>query len=70
MKKLLRPDEIAALLDISVRQTYRLISAGHFTVIRIDGPGSALRVTSESFDDYLLRRAALFELENGLREAP
>ncbi len=67
MKKNLRPDEVAELLNVSRRQAYRLITAGHFTVFRLGGPGSALRVTRESVESYVQRQISLFELENGIR---
>jgi len=62
-KKLLRPDEVATILNISNRSVYRLVSAGHFEVCRI---GGSLRVIESSVRDYIKRQIRLYQVENGV----
>jgi excisionase family DNA binding protein len=49
-KRVYSVDEIAEILDISRGSAYELIKEGLFRTVRI---GSAIRVSRQSFDDWL-----------------
>jgi len=49
-KRVYSVDEIAEILDISRGSAYELIREGLFRTVRI---GSAIRVSRQSFDDWL-----------------
>ena len=49
-KRVYSVDEIAGILDISRGSAYELIREGLFRTVRI---GSAIRVSRQSFDDWL-----------------
>ena len=49
-KRVYNVDEIAEILDISRGSAYELIREGLFRTVRI---GSAIRVSRQSFDDWL-----------------
>ena len=49
-KRVYSVDEIAEILDISKGSAYELIREGLFRTVRI---GSAIRVSRQSFDDWL-----------------
>jgi excisionase family DNA binding protein len=49
-KRVYSVDEIAEILDISKGSAYELIKEGQFRTVRI---GSAIRVSKQSFDDWL-----------------
>ena len=49
-KRVYNVDEIAEILDISRGSAYELIRQGLFRTVRI---GSAIRVSRQSFDDWL-----------------
>jgi excisionase family DNA binding protein len=51
---LLDVDDVAALLKISVRQTYRLIQGGEIDSLRV---GRALRCTRQAVADYIAKCA-------------
>jgi excisionase family DNA binding protein len=60
--RLLRPDQVADLLNISRAGVYRLVAEGQFLALKIRG---SLRIWESSISDYLLRQVALAALENG-----
>lgn len=47
---LLKVTDVAEILALSERHVYRLINAGHIDAVHI---GKAIRVTSDSVDDYV-----------------
>ena len=51
-KRTYRVSEIADILGISNATAYRLIKEGHFRTVRI---GSSIRVSKQSFDEWLDR---------------
>lgn len=50
--RLLRPDEVAARLTVSIITVRRLIKAGDLKAIKV---GKALRIRPDDLDDYLRR---------------
>ncbi len=66
-KKWLRPDEVAAWLQISRRSAYRLCSEGHFIAMKVRG---SLRIRMDSVEAYIARQVALHRLETGYPEVP
>ncbi len=46
-------DEIAKLLNIGRTTAYALVKEGHFKIVRI---GSAIRISKQSFDEWLDRQ--------------
>lgn len=51
-KRTYRANEIAEILGVSNATAYRLIKEGHFRTVRI---GSSIRVSKQSFDEWLDR---------------
>lgn len=64
--KLLRPDQVAEILNCSRRSIYRLVTDAEIDALKIRG---VLRITRESVDLYIKRQIAVFQAENGLRTA-
>ncbi len=46
-------EEIAKLLSIGKTTAYALVKEGHFKIVRI---GSAIRISKQSFDEWLDRQ--------------
>ena len=46
-------EEIAKLLSIGRTTAYALVKEGHFKIVRI---GSAIRISKQSFDEWLERQ--------------
>ncbi|MBE6568996.1 MAG: helix-turn-helix domain-containing protein [Ruminococcaceae bacterium] len=46
-------EEIAKLLNIGRTTAYALVKEGHFKIVRI---GSAIRISKQSFDEWLDRQ--------------
>ncbi len=46
-------DEIARILNIGRTTAYSLVKEGHFKIVRI---GSAIRISKQSFDEWLDRQ--------------
>ena len=46
-------DEIAKILNIGRTTAYALVKEGHFKIVRI---GSAIRISKQSFDEWLDRQ--------------
>ena len=67
LKWLLRPDEVAQILNISRREVYRMIHGGCFCVVPI---GRVLRVTSESVKLWIDRVMAVYAFENDFPVPP
>jgi len=63
--KLLRIDQLASRLNVSVRSAYRLVACGHFIALRV---GNSLRVREDSVDLYIQRQISVYRLEGGLDE--
>lgn len=59
--RLLRPDQVMAILNCSRSSVYRLLSEAHLTGIRVRG---SIRVWEKSLSDYLDRQIELFTLES------
>ncbi len=64
-KKLLRPDEVASLLNISRSSVYRLVSETHLVGLKVR---SSLRITVDSVERYVERQIAALLLETGAEE--
>ena len=45
--------EAAARLSVSERSVRRLVAAGRVPAVRIDGPGSALRIPEDALERWL-----------------
>ena len=54
MKKSLRPDEIAEILNCHRRTVYRLIEDGELEAFRVR---SSLRVSTEQLESYIKRQS-------------
>jgi len=64
MKTNLRPDEVAAVLNCSTREVYRLAAAGELRCFLV-GKSKGLRIVSESLEAFIARRIEEFEVANG-----
>ena len=53
VKRTYTVDEIAQMLNIGRTTAYTLVKEGHFKTVRI---GSAIRVSKQSFDEWLDRQ--------------
>ena len=53
LKRTYTVDEIAKLLNIGRTTAYALVKEGHFKIVRI---GSAIRISKQSFDEWLDRQ--------------
>ncbi len=60
--RLLRVDQVAGRLNISLRSTYRLIAEGAFECCKIRG---SIRVVESSVNAYIERQISLFSCEVG-----
>ena len=63
-KKLLRIDEVATRLNISVRTVYRLVETAELDDMRIR---NTLRVVESSIDPFIRRQISIFQEETGIR---
>ena len=52
-KRIYTVEEIAKLLSIGKTTAYALVKEGHFKIVRI---GSAIRISKQSFDEWLDRQ--------------
>ena len=52
-KRIYTVEEIAKLLGIGKTTAYALVKEGHFKIVRI---GSAIRISRQSFDEWLDRQ--------------
>lgn len=59
--RLLRPDQLRALLGVSRSRTYELITEGHFEALNV---GKLLRITERSVNAYIDRQIRLFALDH------
>lgn len=62
----LRADQVAEILQCSVRHVYNLVSEGHFKIFYIGKPGRGLRIKESSVIDFEERRKELAEVERGI----
>ena len=53
VKRTYTVDEIAQMLNIGRTTAYTLVKEGHFKTVRI---GSAIRISKQSFDEWLDRQ--------------
>ena len=63
MKKNLRIDEAASILNCSKREIYRLAAAGELCCFLV-GKSKGLRIVSESLEAFIARRIQEFEHAN------
>lgn len=63
MKRNLRVDEAAAILNCSKREVYRLAAAGELRCFLV-GKSRGLRIISSSLEDFITRKIDEFEAEN------
>lgn len=60
--KLLRPDQVATMLNVSVRSIYRLLEEGYLRGLRIRG---SIRILETSIYQYVDDQIDSFALETG-----
>lgn len=60
IKRILRVDEAAQILDVSVRTIYRLVDEGLLEALRLRDNNSPLRIPSESIDAFIEARKKAF----------
>jgi len=61
-KRLLRPDEVAAVLNVDRSTVYRIAGKGDFVCLKV---GSALRITGASVDRYIRKQIEKHYIDNG-----
>jgi len=61
--RVLRPDQVAEILDVSRRTVYRLVAEGELEAFRVRG---SLRIRESAVRAYIRRQIALFQAENGV----
>jgi len=66
MKRLLRPDEVAEILNISKKTVYRLCGCGDLVCLPVGKGGRTLRVIPSSVNEYIQRQTKKYILSEGI----
>jgi excisionase family DNA binding protein len=67
MKRLLRLDEAASLLDISPRTIYRLVSSGDLPALKVRG---GIRIDTQDLNTYIEKQKTIFAIDFGFSVTP
>ena len=67
MKRLLRLDEAADILDISPRTVYRLVGDGDLPALKVRG---GIRIDTQDLSNYIEKQKTIFAIDFGFSLTP
>jgi len=67
MKRLLRLDECADILDISPRTVYRLVGDGDLPALKVR---NGIRIDTQDLNSYIEKQKARFAIDFGFNVTP